>query len=298
MKDMQFIRPSCGRQILLHCAMGLLASQISWSPAFAGARNSAGPAASASAAKARSPYERAVLDLIIANRILAHQGVVDAYGHVSMRHPSDPQIFLMARSRSPGLVEADDIMQFRLDGSVIGDDRRAAYIERHIHAAIYRERSEINAVVHAHASEVLPFTVSSIALRPVIHSAGVVSENIPLWDIRDRFGDTNLLVSDEDQGGDLAQRMAGNNVVLMRGHGFAAAGVNLIEVLRVAVYLRENARVLLEALKLGEVIYLSPGELDAIRSIDPASPALRRAWEFWATEAGVADLLQNEAANP
>ena len=295
---MQIVRPSCRHHALLLCAMGALASHALCSPALAEASAGAGPAVSATAAKPKSLFERAVVDLVIANRILAHQNVVDAYGHVSMRHPTDPQIFLMARSRSPGLVEADDIMQFRLDGSVIGDDRRAAYIERHIHAAIYRQRSDVNAVVHAHASEVLPFTVSSVALRPVIHSAGVVSESIPVWDIRDRFGDTNLLVSDEDQGGDLAQRMAGNNVVLMRGHGFAAAGVNLIEALRVAIYLRQNAKVLLEALKLGEVTYLSSGELEAIRSIDPDSPALARAWEFWATEAGAAALLQNESKNP
>lgn len=286
---MLMARRTCVRNAFLCAATALFPASLM----AAGQPVSAGEANANPEAHGSKLEERAKLDLVIANRILAYQQVVDAYGHVSLRHPDNPQKFLMAWSRSPALVEAGDIMQFRLDGAVIGEDRRPTYIERHIHAAIYREQPTVNAVVHAHASEVLPFTVGSVPLRPVIHSAGVISETIPVWDIRDQFGDTNLLVSDGQQGDDLVRRMGGSNVVLMRGHGFAAAGVNLIEVLRIAIYLRENAKVLLEALRLGDITYLSAGELEAVRSIDPASPALKRAWEYWATEAGVADLLEH-----
>lgn len=289
---MDIDRRSCVRKALLLGMLGVMVPRGFATAALASPRaDERGQSATPGHEPSHPPLERALLDLVIANRILAYQNVVDAYGHVSMRHPTDPHIFLMARSRSPALVETGDIMQFRLDGSVIGEDQRPVYIERHIHAAVYRQRPALNAVVHAHASEVLPFTVGSTPLRPVIHSAGMIDEVIPIWDIRDHFGDTNLLVSDEAQGDDLVRALADHNVVLMRGHGFAAAGVNLIEVLRIAIYLRENAKVLLEALRLGEVTYLSPGELEAIRTIDPDSPALKRAWEYWATEAGVADLL-------
>jgi HCOMODA/2-hydroxy-3-carboxy-muconic semialdehyde decarboxylase len=228
----------------------------------------------------------AVRDLVVANRILAHEGVVDAYGHVSVRHPGAAGRFLLSRSRSPALVEAADIMEFEQDGTVVGDDPRPPYVERFIHGSIYRARPDVMAVAHSHAAEVLPYTVSSVPLRPVIHSAGVAGAHLPLWDIRKRFGDTNLLVSSAAQGDDLAGHLGGNAVVLMRGHGFAAAARSLIEVVRICIYLRINAVVLSEAARLGEVIALSPGEIEKITNIDPGAPELARAWQYWAARAG------------
>src|SRR5215510_6160935 len=189
--------------------------------------------------------------LVIANRILANEGVVDAYGHVSMRHPHHPERYLLSWSRSPELVERADIMEFTLDGNPVSADGRAPYLERFIHGAIYEARPDVHAVVHAHAEAVLPFTVTTTPLQPVIHSGSFMGAHVSVWDIRDNFGDTNLLVANMAQGRDLARCLGGDNVTLMRGHGFAAAARSLIEVVRMSVYVPRNARALLAATGLG-----------------------------------------------
>ena len=233
----------------------------------------------------------AIRELAVANRILANESVFDAYGHVSMRHPDYPDRFLLSRSRSPAQVMPSDIMEFSLDGKVIGQDIRPPYLERFIHGEIYRARPEVKAVAHSHATEVLPFSLTGTPLRPVIHSAGAIGATIPVWDIQDRFGDTNFMVGNQAEGADLASRLASNNVVLMRGHGFTAAGQNIIELLRICIYLRTNAIVLLEALKLGNVRYLTPGEIALVKAVKPQSPESLRAWDYWAGRAGCNALL-------
>ncbi len=235
--------------------------------------------------------EKALRDVVIANRILAHEGVVDAYGHVSVRHPLDPRRYLLSRSRAPELVERGDIVEFDLEGKSVGGDTRAPYLERFIHGAIYETRPDVQAVVHAHAEAVLPFTISATPLRPVVHMASFIGARIPVWDIRDNFGDTNLLVVNMAQGRDLARGLGGERVALMRGHGFVAAGRSLPEVIRIGVYMPVNARVLLDALRLGEVTALSRGEIEAHASMKPDDPAMWRAWEYWAVRAGCGDLL-------
>ena len=235
--------------------------------------------------------ERAARDVVIANRILANEGVVDAYGHVSVRHPGDPTRFLLSRSLAPALVERGDVIEFDLEGKVVGGDARPPYLERFIHGAIYEARPEVQAVVHAHAEAVLPYTISATPLRPVVHMASFIGARIPVWDIRDNFGDTNLLVVNMAQGRDLARGLGAERVVLMRGHGFSAAGRSLPEAIRIAVYLPLNARVLSEALRLGEVKALSRGEIDAHASMRPDEPSMWRAWEYWAVRAGCRDLL-------
>jgi ribulose-5-phosphate 4-epimerase/fuculose-1-phosphate aldolase len=232
--------------------------------------------------------------LVIANRILANEGVVDAYGHVSVRHPRHPERYLLARSRSPELVERADIMEFALDGTPVGDDARAPYLERFIHGAIYEARPDIHAVVHAHAEDVLPFCITTTPLRPVIHSGSFMGAHVPVWDIADNFGGhTNLLVRNMAQGRDLAQCLGSNSVALMRGHGFAAAAQSLIEVVRLSVYVPRNARVLLAAMRLGgEVKGLSPGEIAArAAGYQPYSVETWRAWEYWAIRAGCGDMV-------
>jgi len=238
----------------------------------------------------------AIRNLVLANRMLANEGVVDAYGHVSMRHPDNPQHYLLSRSRSPELVEAGDIMEFGFDGKPVGSDKRPPYLERFIHGGIYAARPEIQAVVHSHADDVLPFSISmATKLRPVVHTAGCMGLNIPVWDIQDRFGDTNLLVTNQEQGRDLAGSLGGNTVVLMRGHGFAAAGHSLLEAVRVAIYLPKNARVLMQALRLGEVKYLTPGEVEHKMVKNPEAPEMWRAWEYWAKRAGCGDMIETPA---
>jgi ribulose-5-phosphate 4-epimerase/fuculose-1-phosphate aldolase len=233
-------------------------------------------------------------DLVIANRILAHHEVVDAYGHVSVRHPDKPDRFFLSRSLAPELVKHDDIVEFTLDGQPVKEEKRPLYLERFIHGAILEARPEVMAVVHAHAEDILPFgLVSATPLRPVIHSGSFLGAHIPTWDIADRFGDTNLLVANIEQGRDLAKCLGPGNVVLMRGHGFAAAAQSLIQVVRMSVFLPRNARALLRAVQLGgEIKYLSQGEIDARnRGYGAYSPETWRAWEYWANKAGVGHLV-------
>lgn len=233
-------------------------------------------------------------DLVIANRVLALENVVDAYGHVSARHPSRPDRFLLSRSRSPLLVEPADIQEFTLDGEVVGDDSRSSYLERFIHAAIYEARPEVMAVIHAHAEDILPFSISKTTrLQAVIGPGSDLGHEAPVWDIREKFGDaTNLLVTNIDHGRDLARRLAHNSVCLMRGHGFAAAQPTLQEVVRTAVYLPRNARVQMAAMRLGEMNPLSFNEIEIKKTAHrPSSAEAWRAWEYWAHRAGCADLL-------
>src|SRR6266436_6160038 len=206
-----------------------------------------------------------IQDLVIANRILAKEEVVDAYGHVSIRHPDNPNHFLIACSLAPELVTADDIVELDLDGQPLRDDGRALYLERFIHAAIFQARPDIMAVVHAHAEDILPFSIAAATkLRPVIHAGSFIGTEVPVWDIADRFGDTNLLVTNLEQAHDLATCLGPNSVALMRGHGFASAARSLIEVVRLSVYLPRNARALMRAKQLGgDIKYLSPGEIAA-----------------------------------
>lgn len=237
---------------------------------------------------------RLINDLVIANRILAHENVVDAYGHVSIRNPKTPHTFFMARSLAPELVTADDVVELDLDGNPVRDEKRHLYLERFIHDSIFEARPDVMSVVHAHAEDILPFGIANgTPLRPVIHSGSFIGAQVPVWDIADRFGDTNLLVANMEQGRDLAKTLADNNVALMRGHGFAAAARSLIEVVRMSVFLPRNARALSAALRLGgNIKSLSQGEIDARnRGYKPYSPETWRAWEYWATKCGCGNML-------
>lgn len=237
--------------------------------------------------------DQTINDLVIGNRILAYENVVDGYGHISVRHPQRPDHFLLSRSRSPELVEPGDIMEFTLDGQVVGDDKRSPYLERFIHAGIYEKRPDLNSVVHSHAEGVLPFTIIEKKLVPVIHSASEIGLDVPVWDIAEKFGDTSLLVTDATQGRDLAAKFGSNSVVLMRGHGFAAGGQTLLQVLRMSVALPKNARVYLEAMRLGPVKGLSAGEITKRQSVMGVAEnsATLRGWEYWACRCGCGHLL-------
>jgi HCOMODA/2-hydroxy-3-carboxy-muconic semialdehyde decarboxylase len=236
-----------------------------------------------------------VNQVVVANRILAREEVVDAYGHVSVRDPEHPERFLLAVSKAPELIEAGDILEFDLEARPLKKDPRPLYLERFIHAAIYEARPDVMAVVHAHAEDVLPFGITNVPLKPVIHSGAFIGANVPVWDIAQKFGDrTNLLVTNMDQARDLARALARNNVALMRGHGFAAGARSLIDVVRMSVYLPRNARVQFKASQLGDVQPLSQGEIEARTSgYKPESPETQRAWRYWATRAGCAGLLDD-----
>jgi len=242
-----------------------------------------------------SKLDPLIQDLVIANRILAKEDVVDAYGHVSMRHPDNPKHFFISRSLAPELIEKGDIVELDLDGAPVdADEKRALYLERFIHAAIFQLRPDVNAVVHAHAEDTLPFGIAKATkLKPVIHSGSFIGMDVPVWDIAKKFGATNVLVTNMAQGLDLAKTLGKNSVALMRGHGFASAARSLIEVVRMSVYLPRNARALMRAKQLGGPIkYLSPGEIDARNAgYSPYSPETWRAWEYWANKAACGHML-------
>ena len=235
-----------------------------------------------------SALDDARRDLVYANRILAHEGVVDAYGHVSVRHPDNPERFLLSCSRSPELVEESDIMEFTLDGEPVDPGAGQPYLERFIHAAVMAERPEINSVIHSHAEEVIPFGVTKTPLRPVFHVGSRMGHVASWWDIQDRFGETNLLVTNMDHGRDMAKALGLNKVVLMRGHGFTAATEALYTTVFAAVYTQVNARVLTSALGMSdEVMYLSEAEIDNMAgSGKMGSVGQIRAWEYFCRRAG------------
>jgi HCOMODA/2-hydroxy-3-carboxy-muconic semialdehyde decarboxylase len=227
--------------------------------------------------------------VVVANRILAHEGVVDAYGHVSMRHPDDPERYLMSRSRSPELVTLDDVLEFRLDGEVIDGRGHSFYAERYIHGAIYEARPDVMSVVHNHSHEVIPFTISKEPLKPVFHVAAAMGEHLPVWDIRDNFGDTDLLVVNMDHGRDLARGLGDNTVVLMRGHGCAVVGDSIQASVLTSIHLQSNARVLTAARAFGEVTYMSPGEIEIMTETSLGELSASRAWEYYRRRAGMGD---------
>ena len=234
-----------------------------------------------------SELDRLKRDLMVANRILGHEDVVDTFGHASVRHPDRNDRFLLSRARSPQLVTVDDIMEFDLTGSCTGEDEREPYIERFIHSAIYEARPDVNAVIHSHADDVLPFTVTGVPLRPVFAAARSIGKHIPVWDIDEDFGDaTNMLVRNTEQGRALAERLGPNNVVLMRGHGFAVAAPSLLEAVSMAVYMPRNARILIDALKIGTPKLLSENEIGTSAG-HRGGMGNQRAWEYWTTRAGL-----------
>lgn len=222
-----------------------------------------------------------VEELVLANRILSNEGVLDAFGHVSARHPTATDRFLISHTRAPELVEADDLQLLDLRGARVAGGERRPYVEVAIHAAVYRHRSDVGAVVHSHAPSVIPFGVTDVPLRPIYHMGSVIGHEITVWDIAARFGTTDLLVRDEQQGDDLAAALGTRTVVLMRGHGCVVTGVDIRAAVFTAVYLERNATLLLAARGLGAVRTLTEGETQRGAAMLRGA-AGERAWEYWA----------------
>jgi HCOMODA/2-hydroxy-3-carboxy-muconic semialdehyde decarboxylase len=220
-------------------------------------------------------------DLVAANRILAAQGIFDAFGHVSVRHNRDPNRFLMARSLAPELVTADDLIEYDLDAVAVDLEGRAQYSERYIHAEIYKRRPDVNAIVHNHSRSVIPFGVSSVPIKPVFHNAAFIGEGLPIFDIREAIGITDMLVSDAERGAALAEKLGDHVAVLMRGHGVAVVGPNLRFAVGRSIYLEANASIQLQAIGLGgEVTYLSPEEAATVMATGE-NRGYERPWELW-----------------
>jgi HCOMODA/2-hydroxy-3-carboxy-muconic semialdehyde decarboxylase len=219
-------------------------------------------------------------DIALGSRILAEFGVVDAFGHVSARDPANPSHFLMSRSLAPALVTADDIMEFDADGNAVDARGRAVFLERFIHAGIYRARPDVMAVVHTHSPGVIPFGVSKTPLKPLFHNAAFLAAGVPVWDIARDFGVTNMVVADNAKGRSLAQTLGDKSVVLMRGHGDVTVGPNVRVAVFRAYYTDVNARLQTQAIGLGsEITYLSPEE--GAKADQVNSAVLDRVWNLW-----------------
>jgi ribulose-5-phosphate 4-epimerase/fuculose-1-phosphate aldolase len=224
-------------------------------------------------------------ELVTANRILANEGIVDSFGHVSARHPDDPQHYLLSRARAPERIERDDIIEYTLDGAAIDKNAPAPYMERFIHGAIYEARPDVHAVVHNHSPSVIPFGVTGRKLKPFLHLCAHIGGEVPTWDSRDKFGDTTLLVGDMAMGRDLAKLLGARPTTLMRGHGATVVGRTVRHAVFVSVYLEVAAKLQMQAMTLGDIKFLSPGEIDKIvERLNDYS--LNRAWENWARRAG------------
>jgi HCOMODA/2-hydroxy-3-carboxy-muconic semialdehyde decarboxylase len=224
-------------------------------------------------------------ELVTANRILAREGVVDSFGHVSVRHPERPDHYVLSRARAPECIEADDLMEFAADGSPVDARGRKPYAERFIHGAVYEARPEVKAVVHNHSPAVVPFSLTPARLSPVMHMCAGIGTRVPTWDSRTRFGDTNLLVTTMEMARDLAAALGGRPVALMRGHGCVVAGASLREVVFNSIYLQLNADLQMKAGALGEIVFLSEGEVAAVLRTR-STFTFERAWEGWCRRAG------------
>jgi HCOMODA/2-hydroxy-3-carboxy-muconic semialdehyde decarboxylase len=236
-------------------------------------------------ASAGVPDPRLIEDLVAANRILHQQGVNDAFGHVSVRHNADPNRFFLARSLSPDLVTADDLIEYDLESNPVNLKGREQYSERFIHSEIYKARPEVRAVVHNHSQDVIPFSVTSVKLRAVFHVASFLRDGIPVFDIRQCCGITDMLVTNTQRGRGLAEALADNAAVLMRGHGVTVVGPSLPYAVGRSVYLSFNARVQAQAMALGgPVAYLDPAEAKAYLDRGE-SRNYERPWEAWKRQA-------------
>ena len=243
------------------------------------------PAAAQPAPASAGPVDpKLIEDLVAANRILADQGVLDGWGHVSVRHPRDPKRYLLSRSRAPELVTADDIMEFDLDGNPVDRRGRDLYTERFIHGEIYKARPDVMAIVHMHAPQLIPFGVTGIPLKPMYHRSAFIALGVPVFEIRESAGMTDMLIRNGDLGRALAQKLADHPAALMRGHGAVVVGPSLQRVVGRSIFLTMNASLQAQAMALGGTItYLDPEEARKIEARE--GYGLARSWEAWKRKA-------------
>jgi HCOMODA/2-hydroxy-3-carboxy-muconic semialdehyde decarboxylase len=223
-------------------------------------------------------------DLVVANHILVNQGVLDGFGHISVRDPANPQRFFIARSMAPALVQADDILACDLDSNVIDERGRKTYLERFIHGEIYKLRPDVNAVIHSHSPSVIPFGVTGARLRPICHMSGFLGATTPVYEIRHFAGeDSDLLVRNHALGKALAEVLGAHPVALMRGHGSVAVGSSIKQVVYRAIYTENNARLQAMSIPLGEVSYLTDAEARSTAEMNDQH--LDRPWQMWKRDA-------------
>src|ERR1700730_10119093 len=227
------------------------------------------------------PQEDVAYELALASRMLANEGVLDAFGHVSLRHPGDPGRFLLSRSRSPQLVEPGDILAFSLHAEPVRPPTQRLFAERVIHGCIYQARPDVMAVCHHHAAAVLPFCVAGVPIVPVFHLGAAGGASLPFWSQHDECGDANLLVAKPEEARSLARALGSHVAVLMRHHGATLVGGDLRELVSRSILMCQNAVYQLQAHLLGKVVPLTQGETRLAGSLNALPNVVGRTWEYW-----------------
>jgi HCOMODA/2-hydroxy-3-carboxy-muconic semialdehyde decarboxylase len=223
-------------------------------------------------------------ELALGNRIVANEGVLDAFGHVSMRHPDNPNRYFLSRSRAPQLVSPDDLIEYDLDSRPVREPSVTQYSERVIHGEIYKARPDVMSVCHHHAPAFMPLLATGSDYMPVFHLGAVGGIKPPFWDQHDEFGDTNMLVVKPEEGASLARALGEHWMVLMRRHGVTAAGASVRDCVFRTIYAARNAEYQVQAMTLGRgntIDQLSPGETERSSQISTQTTGLTRAWEYW-----------------
>ena len=224
-------------------------------------------------------------DLAAASRILAAQGVVDGFGHVSMRHPAAPDRYLMARSIAPALVTPGDIIEYDLDSTPCNANGRGSFLERFIHGEIYKARPDILSVVHSHSPSVVPFGLVGVPMQAMFHNAAFLAAGVPVFDIKEKFGATDMLVSNGVKGVALAEAIGNKDIAMMRAHGSVACGPTLQTAAFRAVYTEVNARIQHWTLALagGKPMAVLDSQEGRLADVINQTAGLR-AWDLWRTQ--------------
>ena len=241
-------------------------------------------------------------ELALANRIVAHEGVIDAFGHVSMRHPDNPNRYLLSRSRAPELVEPEDFIEYDLDSQPVREPSNTQYSERVIHGEIFKARPDVMSVCHHHSPAFMPLLATGADYLPIFHLGAVGGIRPPWWDQHDEFGDTNMLVVKPEEGASLARALGRHNMVLMRRHGVTVVGTSVKDCVFRCVFSARNAAYQVQAMTIGEhVASLSPGEAELCGGISSSTTGLTRSWEYWSmrvAKAGGTVAAKTKSATP
>ncbi len=237
-------------------------------------------------------------ELALANRMVANEGVIDAFGHVSMRHPEKPNRYLLSRSRAPELVTPEDFIEYDLDSQPISEPGLGQYSERVIHGEIYKARPDVNSVCHHHAPAFMPLVATSTNYVPVFHLGAVGGIKPPFWDQRDEFGDTNMLVIKPEEGASLAHALGEHWMVLMKRHGVTVAGTSVRDCVFRSIYSARNAEYQVRAMLIGSITSLSPGETELAGSISTKTTGLVRSWEYWSMRVAKGNALPEAGKAP
>jgi ribulose-5-phosphate 4-epimerase/fuculose-1-phosphate aldolase len=226
--------------------------------------------------------EELVEDLLLGNKILYKYGIVDAFGHISVRHDRDPQRYVMSRHLAPGLVTEKDLLTYDLESEPVPATKHRLYSERYIHGEIYKARPDVMAVVHCHAATLIPFGITSADLQPVYHMSAFLGLGVPKFEIRERAGMTDMLIRTAPIGHALAEKLGDKPMVLMRGHGATMVGTTIRQAVYRAMYAAKNAEIQLEAMRFGDVTYLAPEE--SANQERYSSEVMHRPWDMWKRE--------------